>query len=217
MRSFLCVPAGGARLVRIVSEQPATTTVVVRLPLPKRITKRNSPRFVSLFIIFFDPLFVQVNMGVLLAKPRTIADLDNLKTELKTELKADLDNLKTELKTELKADLDNLKTDLKTDLNATLQPLMDALLVPDGDTESQRIAVAVRDTDSYGLIGHGAIVCLQEKNEGSRATSGLAGTTTVSTTPQSNYYYLCSAAHVLIDIATSENNTYCTIEGRRRR
>jgi hypothetical protein len=54
-----------------------------------------------------------------LAKPLTIADLDNLKTELKAELKTDLD-------------------DLKTDLHATLQPLMDALLVPDGDTESQR-------------------------------------------------------------------------------
>jgi hypothetical protein len=91
-------------------------------------------------------------MGVLLAKPLTIADLD----KLKTDLDARLDNL-------------------QTDLHATLQPLMDALLlvVPDGDTESQRIAVAIRDnTDSHGLIGHGAILCMREKNEGSRTTSG---------------------------------------------
>jgi hypothetical protein len=79
------------------------------------------------------------NMGVLLAKPLTIADLDTRLDKLVTYL--------DKLQTDLDARLDQL--------DATLELLiMDALLVPDGDLVLQRIAVAIRNhdrTDSYVL------------------------------------------------------------------
>jgi hypothetical protein len=87
-----------------------------------------------------------------------------------------LEPIKKDL-TAVQKDLTAVQTGL-TAVQTGLKTLTDAILVPEGDKLSKKIAVSIKDSSSSGSTsGHGAVVCIAE------------------------FFYLLSAAHVLVDFS----------------
>jgi hypothetical protein len=102
--------------------------------------------------------------------------------------------LREELRNVIRPEIQVLNDNL-TQMITQINEKLDSFLVPDGDLESERVAVVIkhrlRPDDSFSLTGHGAIIAMKSSDDDAAVPA---------------HFYLVSAAHVLIEIAALEES-----------